>query len=165
MKFPIIFLCPPMPIYFEGVGLRKTAVEPMTMTANLSGLPSPPGVVDGNLSFLVRLPPTLVCRQMPLQWLVDACQGLGDDGYGNAIVIDLPPEPCNVDIEKAQFVARSFTWTGTLTLSDGRVGKIVVVQPDCPIRLFPLPLLAAQVTAVGTVEFPDPIPGYQENES
>ena len=141
----ISLYCPPMPIYNDGVGLKRTGTEEMVATISL---PNVGQLVIKN----VAIPPTLVHRVGLMVWQVEACGAYGTDADGAVLALLYPAEL--TVIQGRHLIAKSITITGTLTLPDGTVGQVKLVQPDCACTLFPPPIEAQAVTAAGTVEFP-----------
>lgn len=125
-----------------GLGLRRTAVEPMTCDIQFADH-------TGLLIRNVNIPETDVHRQYLFHWLVDACVGSGQDEGGNRVEVRLPAEPVVLDLTDLCMVAKEITAPVTVTLADGSVGLGSVVFPDCRTDL--LTGIAESVTATGTI--------------
>lgn len=138
----ISIYCPPMLITRDGDGLKKTAAEPMVATITLQ---------DTTLTIPIMIPPTLVKRKSMFQWMVDACTAFGADVEENVLTVDLPEEPTVFDVQTMTLTAKSITANGTLVLSNGQIGQVIIVFPDCKVDLFPLQ--AEAITALGSITF------------
>lgn len=133
-----------MPIYAVDSRTRRTAVEDMRCTIQLKG--------ETIVIPRVSIPATLVHKLGFLRWQVDPCVGYGNSG-GNTLEVQLPPELVTWSLRHMTMVAREIVALGTLVLASGDVGKVVVTFPDCKTNVWSNPMLAEEVTAVGTVTF------------
>jgi len=140
----ISIYCPPMAIYADGPGHKRTAAEPMVATVTFPGLGE---LVIPN----VVIPPTEVVRVDPFRWRVDPCVGGGTDKAGNSISVFLPPEQVLFDLKKMTMVAQAITAFVGLMLANEEHWTGSVVFPDCPTDLLARPETAEAVTAVGTL--------------
>ena len=140
----ISIYCPPMAIYADGPGHKRTAAEPMVATIKFPDLGE---LVIPN----VVIPPTEVVRIRPWYWQVAPCVGVGEDKAGNSISVFLPAEQVLFDLRKMTMVAQAITAVVGLMLASDEHWTGYVVFPDCPTNLLARPETAEAVTAVGTL--------------
>lgn len=139
--------CPPMKIFRKSMTLRRTDVEPMTLTIRALGVE-----IGG-----VVIPETDVRPVFlwPLRWEVAACVGENAPSIAVYVRCELPPEPVHVFPLQKRAVAKAI-WADLFVhvAADGREGRGRVRFPDCRAKLGRDFALAEEVTARGTLTFP-----------
>lgn len=135
--------CPPMKITPVNRKLRRTALEPMTVTIQM---PDGTQLVFQN----VTIPETDVhAIHWPRHWMVDPCKAENGDDRGNYVIVSLPQEPVDVHLLAGYSVALAIDATITLMLASGPTHTGTVTFPDCKTPLSTG--IAESVTATGII--------------
>jgi hypothetical protein len=145
----LVIECPAMPIYFDGIGHKRTGTENCKVTIALCC--GAQIVIENAI-----IPETEIVRLHERLWQVQECTLTGTNAAGDSIVLNLPLEDVKVNLVKGIAMAAAMNASGSIFLADGSAGAAAVKFPECPTNIFSRPETAAALVAAGTVTFGDP---------